>query len=372
VVLRFEVTDSGIGIPEEARACLFLPFSQVNGSTTRKYGGTGLGLAICKQLVNLMAGEIGCDSVANEGSTFWFTARFEKPSPALSPREISSERIQKPVNPPAARLPEDVRRRTRILIAEDNAFNQKVVLRQVREMGFGADAVASGIEVLEALDRVPYDLVLMDCQMPEMDGYACAAEIRRRENNAGHIPIIAMTAHVMPADRDKCLAAGMDDFLSKPVRVAHLEQVLTRWLTRSATTAPGEASVPPTNSPDAPVPSPSVDWEIFRELSGSDATRLRELSERYLRQTTEQFAKLHDAIATGAAPDVKRIAHSAAGSSAICGMNPMVALLRELERMGQMGQLADAPRVYARVKDEFARIAQFFRDHIEAATRLKG
>ena len=372
VVLRFEVTDSGIGIPEEARACLFLPFSQVNGSTTRKYGGTGLGLAICKQLVNLMAGEIGCDSVANEGSTFWFTARFEKPSPALSPREISPERIQKPVNSPAAQLPEDVRRRTRILIAEDNAFNQKVVLRQVREMGFGADAVASGIEVLEALDRVPYDLVLMDCQMPEMDGYACAAEIRRRENNAGHIPIIAMTAHVMPADRDKCLAAGMDDFLSKPVRVAHLEQVLTRWLTRSATTAPGEASVPPTKSPDAPVPSPSVDWEIFRELSGSDATRLRELSERYLRQTTEQFASLRDAIATGAAPDVKRIAHSAAGSSAICGMNPMVALLRELERMGQLGQLADAPRVYARAEEEFARITQFFRDHIETATSPKG
>jgi HPt (histidine-containing phosphotransfer) domain-containing protein len=116
----------------------------------------------------------------------------------------------------------------------------------------------------------------------------------------------------------------------------------------------------------------AVDWEIFRELAGNDAARLQELSERYLQQTTEQFAKLRDAIATGAAPDVKRIAHSAAGSSAMCGMNPMVALLRELERMGQLGQLADAPRVYARVKDELARIAQFFRDHIEAAARLKG
>jgi HPt (histidine-containing phosphotransfer) domain-containing protein len=115
-----------------------------------------------------------------------------------------------------------------------------------------------------------------------------------------------------------------------------------------------------------------VDWEIFEELAGNDASRLQELSERYLRQTAEQFAKLHDAIATGAAPDVKRIAHSAAGSSAMCGMNPMVALLRELERMGQLGQLADAPRAYARIKDELARIAQFFRDHIEAAASLKG
>ena len=169
-----------------------------------------------------------------------------------------------------------------------------------------------------------------------------------------------------------CHAARWFDFLSKPVRVAHLESVLTRWLTASATTAAGEPSVPPTNSPDPLSPSPSVDWEIFRELAGNDPLRLQELSERYLQQTTEQFAKLRDAIATGAAPDVKHIAHSAAGSSAMCGMNPMVALLRQLERMGQLGQLADAPRVYAQVKDELARIAQFFRDHIEAATRLKG
>ena len=372
VVLRFEVTDTGIGVPEEARACLFQPFSQVDASTTRKYGGTGLGLAICKQLVNLMGGQIGCRSAPGQGSTFWFTVRLEKPGPAVSLLNVSPEIAQRPVDLPVPRLPADIRRRTRILIAEDNAFNQKVVLRQVREMGFGADAVASGIEVLEALGRIPYDLILMDCQMPEMDGYACAAEIRRWEDGRKHVPIIAMTAHVMREDRDKCLAAGMDDFLSKPVRVAHLGSVLTRWLTASATTAAGEASVPPTNSADTLSPSPSVDWEIFRELAGSDAMRLQKLSERYLRQTTEQFAKLRDAIATGAAPDVKRIAHSAAGSSAMCGMNPMVALLRELERMGQMGQLADAPRVYARVKDEFTRISQFFRDHIEAATSLKG
>ncbi|MGA2139949.1 MAG: ATP-binding protein [Verrucomicrobiia bacterium] len=372
VVLRFEVADTGIGVPEEARACLFQPFSQVDASTTRKHGGTGLGLAICKQLVNLMAGQIGCDSVPHQGSTFWFTARFEKPSPAPPLHDVSLEIIQKPVNPPASQLSEDVRRRMRVLIAEDNAFNQKVVLRQVREMGFGADAVANGLEALKALTIIPYDLVLMDCQMPEMDGYACAAEIRRLEVGGRHMPIIAMTAHVMKTDRDKCLAAGMDDFLSKPVRVAHLESVLTRWLSASATTAAGEASVPPTNPPDTPSSSASVDWEIFRELAGNDATRLQELSERYLQQTTEQFAKLRDAIATGAAPDVKCIAHSAAGSSAMCGMNPMVALLRELERMGQLGQLADAPRVYAQVKDELARIAQFFRDHIEAAASLKG
>ena len=369
--LRFEVTDTGIGVPEEARMCLFQPFSQVDASTTRKYGGTGLGLAICKQLVNLMAGQIGCDSVPHKGSTFWFTAQFEKPSPVLSLQDVSLEIIQKPVNPPSSQLSEVARRRMRILIAEDNTFNQKVVLRQVREMGFGADGVANGIEALEALRRIPYDLILMDCQMPEMDGYACAAEIRRLEDHARHVPVIAMTAHVMKTDRDKCLAVGMDDFLSKPVRVAHLESVLTRWLTASATTAGGVVSVPPTDFPASPSPSPSVDWEIFNELAGHDATRLQELSERYLQQTTGQFTKLRDAIATGDAPDVKRIAHSAAGSSAMCGMNPMVALLRELEQMGQLGQLADAPGMYARVQDELARIAQLFRDHVETEADLK-
>ncbi len=371
VILRFEVVDTGIGVPEEARACLFQPFSQVDPSTTRKYGGTGLGLAICKQLVNLMAGQIGCDSIPNQGSTFWFTAQFEKLGPAWPLLEIPPEVAQNPSRLPAESLPEHARQHLRILVVEDNAFNQKVVLRQVREMGFGADAVANGIEALEALGRISYDLVLMDCQMPEMDGYACAAEIRRQEDNARHIPIIAMTAHVMKEDRDKCLAAGMDDFLSKPVRVVHLENILVQWFTESDPTANGEPSAPPTSSADSGLPSPPVDFDIFRELAGDDASRMQELSERYRRQTTEQLAKLRDAIATGAAAEVKRIAHSATGSSAMCGMMPIVGFLQELERIGQIGQLADAPRVYGQIKEEFARIEQFLRDHVETEANLR-
>jgi len=381
VVLRFEVADTGIGVPEEARACLFQPFSQVDASTTRKYGGTGLGLAICKQLVNLMAGQIGCNSIPDQGSIFWFTARFEKPSEAASLLEFSPGTGQEILDP-QLRLPASKRREMRILVAEDNAFNQKVVLRQVREMGFGADAVANGIEALEALDRIPYDLVLMDCQMPEMDGYECAAEIRRRENNTRHVPIIAMTAHVMKEDRDKCLAAGMDDFLSKPVRVAHLEGILIQWLTGSAAASTRGTSVHTTDPLEdhpavdgrqderlhPPFALPPVDFDIFAELGGNNTERLQELADRYIRQTTDQLAKLRDAIATGVTTDVKRIAHSAAGSSAMCGMNPMVALLRELERMGQTGQLAGAPRIYAQTEKEFGRIGQFLNAHLEVAT----
>ncbi len=136
VILRFEVTDTGIGVPEAARVCLFQPFSQVDPSTTRKYGGTGLGLAICKQLVNLMAGQIGCESVPNQGSVFWFTAQFEKLNSTSSLLEILPEITGKASDLPAQRLPEKERQRLRILVVEDNAFNQKVVLRQVPGNGF--------------------------------------------------------------------------------------------------------------------------------------------------------------------------------------------------------------------------------------------
>jgi PAS domain S-box-containing protein len=387
VILRFEVTDTGVGVPPEARACLFQPFSQVDASTTRKYGGTGLGLAICKQLVDLMGGQIDCSSVPDQGSTFWFTVRFQKPCAAILPTPVSLLTAQQHANSLTPRIPEAIRNRTRILVAEDNIFNQKVILRQVREMGFGADAVADGTEVLEALHRIPYDLVLMDCQMPEMDGYACAAEIRRWEDDTQkHMPVIAMTAHVMKEDRDKCLAAGMDDFLSKPVRVAHLEAVLTRWLLTSTPIAAIAASIPLSNSPQDPDgpdsredkpseahPAPlPIDMELFLELAGNNPQRLEELVAHYIRQTTEQLIKLRDAIATGAATDVKYIAHSAAGSSATCGMNPLFTLLRELERIGNTVRLAEAPRVYAQIQAEFTRTEQFLHAYLETETNLKG
>jgi HPt (histidine-containing phosphotransfer) domain-containing protein len=193
-----------------------------------------------------------------------------------------------------------------------------------------------------------------------------------------------MTAHVMKEDRDKCLAAGMDDFLSKPVRVAHLEAVLTHWLTAPPPVDVGKTP-PSSDLTDEPpvrthaerncstktLSSPSVDWEIFEELSGNNPQRLHELSERYLQQTTNQLTKLREAIATGSVPDLKRVAHGIAGSSAMCGMNPMVALMRELEQMGRTGRLADAPRVFTEASDEFTRIEQFFRCQIETAVNLR-
>ncbi|MBC8123823.1 MAG: response regulator [Gemmatimonadaceae bacterium] len=220
ILLRFEITDTGIGIAPETQKHLFQPFTQADSSTTRKYGGTGLGLAICKQLVELMGGELGVVSSPGQGSTFWFTARFGRIYQATQTCSL-------PDRPLA--VPQDGYSNLRILLAEDNVVNQKVAMRQLAKLGYRVDVAANGLEVLEALAHIPYALVLMDCQMPELDGFAATARIRAREH-AHRIPIIAMTANAMQGDRERCLDAGMDDYLCKPVRTEDLAIVLQRWL----------------------------------------------------------------------------------------------------------------------------------------------
>ena len=237
VRLRFSVSDTGIGIPANRQDILFSPFTQVDGSTTRKYGGTGLGLAISKQLAELMGGRIGVESQEGKGSTFWFTAVFEKQSarPAIdgSLNEIDGEGLaEHPFSANAPSISESAKRRIRILVAEDNPVNQKVAQAMLKKMGLRADVVANGQEAVNALQIIPYDLVLMDCQMPEMDGFEATRTIRQGGSKAlnPEIPIIAMTAFTMRGDRDKCIQAGMSDFIAKPVQQKGLTELLARWL----------------------------------------------------------------------------------------------------------------------------------------------
>ncbi len=232
--IRFKVTDTGIGIATDRIDAIFEPFTQADGSTTRKYGGTGLGLAICKQLCQLMGGDIGVESKAGHGSTFWFTARFRQVAATAEPADCL--KISGTDDNGANRQPSDneVSHSTaRILLAEDNPVNQAVALGVLKKLGYQTDAVANGREALEALSRTPYHLVLMDCQMPEMDGFETTSAIRNATTNVldPTVPIIAMTANAMQGDRDRCLKAGMNDYLSKPVRQDLLKQMLEKWLT---------------------------------------------------------------------------------------------------------------------------------------------
>jgi CheY-like chemotaxis protein len=233
VMLRFSVSDTGIGIPVDRQDILFSPFTQVDGSTTRKYGGTGLGLAISKQLAELMGGRIGVESEEGKGSTFWFTAVFEKqPLNAASLTEIEGQGLRERSAAAVPAISESDKRKIRILVAEDNPINQKVAQAMLKKIGFRADVVANGQEAINALRIIPYDLVLMDCQMPEMDGFEATRSIRREGSKVPNpkIPIIAMTAFTMRGDRDKCIQAGMDDFIAKPVQQKELAEMLARWL----------------------------------------------------------------------------------------------------------------------------------------------
>lgn len=218
-LIRFSVRDTGIGIDDATRVKLFQPFSQADSSTTRKFGGTGLGLVISQRLAQLMGGTITVESEPGKGSIFTFEVEFEKTqAPPAAAKAIPTAPATPATMQPA---PRDIK----ILLAEDNPVNRKVALKQLQKIGFKADMVSTGREVLEAMKRAQYDLILMDCQMPEMDGYEATRQLRADGND---VWVIAMTANAMQGDRESCLSAGMDDYITKPVKLSELEAVILR------------------------------------------------------------------------------------------------------------------------------------------------
>ena len=278
--VRFMVHDTGIGIAEEDQTRIFERFTQADTSNTRKYGGTGLGLAISKELVELLGGEIGVESEPDHGSKFWFTVALGKaaqaesapvpkaasspkapaqdakphikltiPAPASQPSAVSPPKASAPLHQPAQK-PNGLANLTaavlghsqRVLLAEDNEVNQRITLRLLEKLGLAVDAVANGREAVDAVSKKNYGLILMDCQMPEMDGFEATAVIRNRERNNRHTPICALTANAMEGDRERCLAAGMDDYIAKPVSVEKLQEAIDRWIRRAGNPAAQPAS----------------------------------------------------------------------------------------------------------------------------------
>jgi CheY-like chemotaxis protein len=256
----------------------------------------------------------------------------------------------------------DTRSRTRsrplrILVAEDNAINQKVALRQLNKLGHAGDAVANGIEAIDALQRVPYDIVFMDCQMPEMDGYQAAREIRRREGSSKHTTIIAMTAHALVGDREKCIAAGMDDYISKPVKTVDLKRIVAKWQNINEISEP-ESSTSSAEKLDSP-----VDLSYLREAANDDPGEMHLLAELYLLQTRDDLERLRSAVVYGSAFEIERISHTCAGASASIGAKSIVPSFRELEAIGREGDLTLASKVLTRISDEFERIDHYLAEH---------
>ena len=221
IEVKISVSDTGIGIPVKAQQTLFNAFTQADGSTTRKYGGTGLGLAIVSQLVDMMGGILGVDSVEGEGSQFWFIVSFQCGDEKPENRPVlSSETGSVPLD-------------AKILLVEDNPINQMVAQKMLEKVGLKPKLANNGVEAVQLLNEQTFDLVLMDCQMPEMDGFDATREIRKlaiKATDQNLIPVVAMTANVMSGDRERCLEVGMDDYIGKPVQRDQLESVLRKWL----------------------------------------------------------------------------------------------------------------------------------------------
>jgi CheY-like chemotaxis protein len=224
--LRFSVRDTGIGIAADKLGELFQKFTQADASTTRRFGGTGLGLAICKQLVELMGGQIGVNSREGDGSEFWFTLRLAfQQAPVAGIGVVAAEPVP---TSKLALLPGQ--KSARVLVAEDNFINQEIIRALLGLLGLAPELVGDGLEAVRAVNEGNYDLVFMDMQMPELDGYEATQRIRAAATGRARVPIIAMTANAMIGDREKCLEAGMDDYISKPIDTVALVGILQRWL----------------------------------------------------------------------------------------------------------------------------------------------
>jgi CheY-like chemotaxis protein len=252
----------------------------------------------------------------------------------------------------------------RILLVEDYVINQTVAVRQLKKLGYRADVVDDGFAALKALELNQYDIVLMDCQMPELDGYEATAKIRSREATGRHTAIIAMTANAMMGDREKCIAAGMDDYITKPIQADDLKRVLEQWSPPPARKAGADLGA------SAQETLPPVDKERLLDAVGDEGQVPAEFVEFYRNQMSEELDRLRIAIRSESAEEVIQLAHGCAGMNANCGMLAVVAPLRELERMGREGHLGGAELVADQVKVDFERIHLFLTTMLETERQL--
>jgi CheY-like chemotaxis protein/HPt (histidine-containing phosphotransfer) domain-containing protein len=340
------VRDTGIGIPAERMDRLFKPFSQADSSMSRLYGGTGLGLVISQRLAERLGGRMWVESTPGRGSSFFFTLRAR---PALSlPSRLTPETPDL-AGPLAERLP------LRLLLAEDNSINQRVGLLLLEKLGYTADVAGNGVEALEALRRQPYDLILMDIQMPVLDGLEATRRIRAEFPAERQPRVVALTANVLREQREACAAAGMDDFVQKPVSLGDLRAALARC--GGLEPAGAERSAVPPPDPGSSPLDPARLASLRRLGASTGKPLLRTLVDTYLAETPRRLERLREAVARADAADLTFMAHSLKGISAQIGVVRVAGISAELERMGNGLDLDGAAVLLADLEREIGRFS---------------
>jgi PAS domain S-box-containing protein len=348
-IWHLEVHDSGIGIPEDKLDLIFEKFAQADSSTTRKYGGSGLGLTITKQLVEMMGGRISVRSTVGIGSCFTVWIPCAPASAEYVPEvEVSEETQASLFHKPA--------HEARILVAEDHKLNQIYVRRLLAKLGFEHfDVVDDGDQALKAWQAGNYDLILMDCHMPNLGGYDATAQIRKAERGTGgRIPIIAMTANAMVGERERCLASGMDDYVSKPVTHRQLQRVLSQWIEFS------EQPVQPDTPTSLSTPSELLDPQVLAGIADGDATAELELAQVFVSETDRHVRDLLSLAQTGQVQAWREKAHLMKGSAANVGANMLRDLCAQAQDMTQ-----------ASVPDRFAKSLEIEQNYRALRQRLR-
>lgn len=343
--VRFEISDTGVGIAPESLPRLFQPFSQADVSTTRHYGGTGLGLAICRSLAERMGGRIGVASAPGKGSVFWFTAVLGRATGAPTPA-----RSLEPIAAPAPGAPA-----LHVLVAEDNAVNQRVTCAFLERLGCTVEVVADGRAAVAACGSAAYDAVLMDLQMPDLDGFEATALIRAGGGPSAQAPILALTAATREQERERCLAIGMNDVLRKPLRFDALRDALLRWSTRPAPAGAAPSAMP-------------VSLEALRLVEQRGAAGfVAQVVATFREQTRKRLAELGVAVAAADLAGVERCAHQLRGSCGVVQAARLGALCADLEEGARRGQGDGCAALVAEMEEEFRRVEQFLDQAPDAA-----
>ena len=351
VMLHFSVADTGIGIPAEKQRRIFEAFGQADSSTTRKYGGTGLGLSISKQLVELMGGRIWVESEVGRGSTFHFTAQFNLGEGARKKISAKPAKIRASA---AQKRSRHVKRPLRVLVAEDNPVNQELVVQLLTRRGHTVIVAENGRQAIASLERHAFDLVLMDVQMPEMGGLEATQAIREKEKSTGgHIPIFAMTAHAMQGDPERCLAAGMDGYLAKPIEPKAFVDTIEAGAT------PARMAVESGNGAKA---GKAFDETILLGRFSGNRRLLRTLVESFSNDCPRMMARIRSALGSRDARTLADAAHVLKGSVGNFGPSAALDKARQIESIARQGALEGAWEIYASLEDDIAQLLPALHD----------